>query len=83
LRDRVRFDVRTGLLPSKKKDHAMRIKTFNDLISSLRGAAFRKVTCDGRCWYVREIATLQTLHRKGRQPASTAHAIERVRTGKP
>ena len=59
------------------------IKTFKLLVSSLRGSAFRKVTCDGRCWHVRQTATLETLRRKGRQPASTAQAIERVRTGKP
>jgi hypothetical protein len=44
----------------------MTIKTAKDLTTSLRGAAFRRATCDGRSWFVRAIKTLRTLRVQGR-----------------
>ena len=61
----------------------MAIKTSKSLISSLRGSAFRRVTCDSRSWAVTEIRTLRSLALRGRYPVSPRSAIERVRTGRP
>jgi hypothetical protein len=59
----------------------MRIRTSKDLAPALYGSAFRRVTCDGRTWFVRKIRTLGDLFR-GRRPVSLPAAIERVRTGR-
>ena len=45
----------------------MKIKTSKELVPSLKGAAFRKVTCDLRSRYLAEIATLRRLQREGRR----------------
>ena len=42
----------------------MTLRTANDLISSLRGAAFRRATWDGRTWFLRAIKTVGTLHHR-------------------
>ena len=52
----------------------MTIKTSNDLIPSLRGAAFRRTSHDGRSWCVRAIKTLRTL--RHRQPLADAPLAE-------
>ncbi len=61
----------------------MKIRTSRVLVSALRGSAFRRVTCDSRCWAIREIRTLRSLGRKGRHPVSPAQAVVRVGTGRP
>lgn len=61
----------------------MNAKTSKDLITSLHGSAFRRLTCDGRSWYVREIRTFRALQRRGRQPVVPPRALERIRTGRP
>jgi hypothetical protein len=60
----------------------MRIKTARDLVSSLRGSAFRRVTCDSRSWFVREIRTVGNLFGRGRaEPEShTLHARRTAHT---
>ena len=45
----------------------MKIKTSKDVRSSLAGSAFRKLVCDGRSRYIREIPTMTKL-RQGRKP---------------
>ncbi|MBM4050585.1 MAG: hypothetical protein FJ279_36275 [Planctomycetes bacterium] len=47
----------------------MRIKTSKDLATSLKGAAFRKVVCDGRSHYLREIGTMRNRGRRKPEPA--------------
>lgn len=37
----------------------MNIKTSRNAISSLKGSAFRRASCDGKSWWVRHIATMQ------------------------
>ncbi len=61
----------------------MKIPTAKALVSSLRGSAFRRVTCDGRCWAIRGIRTLRSLGRQGRHPVSPLQAVVRVGTGRP
>jgi hypothetical protein len=39
----------------------MTIKTSRHLTPSRRGSAFRRATCDGRSWFVREIKTHRAL----------------------
>lgn len=50
------------------------IKSFHDLVPPMRSAAFRKVICDGRSCYIRQIPTLRTLRREVRQPVATEPA---------
>ncbi|HEX8199343.1 MAG TPA: hypothetical protein VF590_02570 [Isosphaeraceae bacterium] len=47
----------------------MRRKTSADLISALKGSAFRKATFDGRTWDLRRVKTLGHLRRSGPQGA--------------
>ena len=61
----------------------MAIKTSKALISSLHGSAFRRVTCDGRNWAVKEIRSLRSMAMRGRHPISSRAALDRVRTGRP
>jgi hypothetical protein len=48
----------------------MRIRTSKDLAPALYGSAFRRVTCDGRTWFVRKIRTLRDLFRGERRNRS-------------
>lgn len=61
----------------------MKIKTSRDLVPSLIGSAFRRVTCDSRSWFIRAIRTMRNLHCNGGRPVSTARAPARMHTGKP
>jgi len=61
----------------------MSIKTAKSLVSSLRGSAFRRVTCDHRTWAVTQVRTLRSLALQGRHAISPRAAIERVRSGRP
>lgn len=49
----------------------MIIKTNRHLVSSLRGANFRRVTFDGRTRSLRAIRTLRNLRAQGRHAVST------------
>ena len=53
----------------------MIIKTNRHLISSLRGANFRRVTLDGRTWSVRAVRTLRSLRAQVRHVVSTPRTI--------
>jgi len=44
----------------------MKIKTSKDVRSSLAGSAFRKLVCDGRSRYIREIPTMTRFRREGK-----------------
>jgi hypothetical protein len=39
------------------------VKTSRDIVSSLAGSSFRRVTLDGQTWYLREIRTTTRLAR--------------------
>jgi hypothetical protein len=57
------------------------IKTQRDLVSSLKGSSFRRVTCDGRSWLIREVRTLRRWSRDSRPAVNPPEAVVRVGTG--
>lgn len=54
---------------------ATKLKSMRDMISSLTGASFRRVSCDGRTWYIREVRTLRHWSRHERPPVNSAAAF--------
>jgi hypothetical protein len=50
----------------------MKVKTSRNLVSSLKGSAFRRATCDAKYWWVRHIVTMGTLGRTGSSQTNAA-----------
>ncbi len=55
----------------------MHVKTSKDLVPSLRGSAFRRVVCDGRCWYLRAIRTVAQMRLQRKPPVGATAASAR------
>lgn len=44
----------------------MNIKTSKNLVSALKGSAFRKISYDARSWFLRKIKTVGDLQRQAK-----------------